>query len=71
MKIQTIQLELDSLTLLGIIAGLQLALTHPENNKETSKMMRSFIEQVTPSLAEIDGTYKVLIDAGFARGTDN
>jgi hypothetical protein len=56
--------------LLAVIGGLQLALAHPKNVGKSSEMMRSFIEQLTPRLTEIDAVYKVLIDAGFNRNQD-
>lgn len=67
MKIETIAIEIDSLLLMAIIGNLQLALQHPQNNGESSKLARQFIKQVTPRLTEIDATYKILIDAGFNR----
>lgn len=64
MKIETIDLKIDSLILLAIISNLQLALTHPQNVGESAKMIRLFIEDISKALSQIDPVYKILIDAG-------
>lgn len=62
---------MDSMALLTMIGQIQLALQHPENIGIGSNMARAFIEHITPQLAQIDPMYKIIIDAGFTRGTYN
>ena len=71
MQNQPINLSTDAITLLAIVGGLQLALTHEQIPITTKKIYLDFIASVTPGLCQIDASYGILINAGFNRGQHN
>ena len=62
-------IETDDITLLAVIGNLQLGLSHPQNTGPSSKIVKDFINQLTPHLSKINPMYQIIIEAGFQRGS--
>ena len=63
-----ITIQTDDITLLTVIANIQLGLSHPQNTGPSSKIAKAFIDGLTPHLSRINPTYKILIESGWQRG---
>ena len=67
---QPIVLEIDGQTLFAVFAQLQLALRHPSNKGETSRVTRNFALKLQEMFCQIEPRAREICDAGWQSELD-